>query len=231
MSTTDDVRRPAEGEDRLDRLAGIVEQLVSAQSAGAAPAGGDEEHKRVQRLEEIVARLAKAFTQEREDASQHRQAVAEDREANAAAFLQIKRALTALNEAPAEGVEEPPGPVPWSERATAQQWHDLATWADWLGETYELKTKYGVYSCWPAHPGIVEEIAALWDSWRDAARRATTDGLPAGDNDAMAFWHDRYLAPWAQRVQGIYAMHACQHGHVPAPKAPVTDRDLLPPLE
>lgn len=175
---------------------------------------------RVERLELLVARLVKAFNGERETA-------AEERDANAAAFLAITKALAPPPDAPAG---ESKGPVPWTDRATAQQWHDLAKWIDWLTHTYEFKTGFQIYPCWPAHPGIVEELSALWDAWRDAAGRAPVDGSPAGDNDALAFWHDRYLAPMLHRLHALYAFHACRHQHESAAAVRPTDRDLLPPL-
>lgn len=175
---------------------------------------------RVERLELLVSRLVKAFNGERETA-------AEERDANAAAFLAIKKALAPPPDAP---TGESKGPVPWTDRATAQQWHDLAKWIDWLTHTYEFKTGFQIYPCWPAHPGIVEELSALWDAWRDAAGRAPVDGSPAGDNDALAFWHDRYLAPMLHRLHALYAFHACRHNHESAAAVRTTDRDLLPPL-
>lgn len=180
-----------------------------------------EGEQRVERLEQLVARLAKAFTAEREIA-------AEERDANAAAFLEVKRMLAPAKEPPSG--EAATGPVPWMDRATAQQWHALAAWVDWLTEAYEFKEPLQIQPCWPAHPGIVEELAALWDSWREAAGRAPTEGTPPGDNDAMAFWHDRYLAPMLHRLQALYAFHSCRRAHESAPSAPRTDTDLLPEL-
>lgn len=186
---------------------------------GAAPQLTGEE--RVERLEQLVARLAKAFTAEREVAE-------EEREANAAAFLEVKR-LLAPTEEPAPS-DDKSGSVAWMDRATAQQWHALAQWVDWLNHTYELKEALRIQPCWPAHPGVVEELAALWDAWRDAAGRAPLEGTPPGDNDALAFWHDRYLAPMLHRLQALYAVHACRRAHEAAPRAPLTDTDLLPEL-
>lgn len=176
--------------------------------------------ERVEHLEKLVAKLVKAFTIERETAE-------EERNANANAFLAIQKALAPAPDAP---VGETKGAVPWTDRATAQQWHDLAEWIDWLTHTYEMRAGFEIYPCWPAHPGIVEELAALWDAWRDAAGRAPVDGSPPGDNDALAFWHDRYLAPVLHRLHALYAFHACRHQHESAAAAKPTDRDLLPPL-
>lgn len=184
--------------------------------AGAPELEGEQ---RVERLEQLVARLAKAFTAERELAE-------EEREANAAAFLEVKRLLAPAKETPPGSAES--GPVPWIDRATAEQWHALAEWVDWLSDAYEFKETLQIQPCWPAHPGIVEELAALWDAWRDAAGRAPIDGTPPGDNDAIAFWHDRYLAPMLHRLQALYAFHSCRRGHESAPRAPRTDTDLLP---
>lgn len=181
------------------------------------PLQGEE---RVEHLERLVAKLAKAFGRERDIAAQ-------EREENAAAFNEVKRMLAPPKEAPAPK-DSDSGPLPWMSRATAKQWHELAAWVDWLNEAYEFRETMAIWSCWPAHPGIVEELAALWDAWRDAAGRAPAEGTPPGDNDALAFWHDRYLAPMIHRLQALYAFHSCRHGHEVAPRTPKTDTDLLP---
>ncbi|MFF5325119.1 hypothetical protein ACFY2Y_15500 [Janibacter hoylei] len=187
-------------------------------AANAIPAGSELD-VRVAQLEKLVTHLVKAF-------NTHRETTSEEIEATATALAGVQKMLAPTPDAPAI---EGPGVAPWTERATAQQWHDLATWVDWLCHNYEFRAEVQIYSCWPAHPGIVEELAALWDAWRDAAGRAAVDGAPPGDNDALAFWHDRYLAPCVHRLHAIYSFKECRHQHESAAPAPQTDRDLLPP--
>lgn len=181
---------------------------------------------RVEQVEHLLARLVKAF-------NGHRQVTGEELDRTTAMLAELQKMLAPTTDAPTAAAPTADGPsvVPWIERATAQQWHDLAAWVDWLIETYEFRAELQIYSCWPAHPGIVEELAALWDAWRDAAGRAVADGAPPGDNDALAFWHDRYLAPLVHRLHALYAFKECRYKHESSAPAPRTDHDLLPPLQ
>ena len=169
----------------------------------------EEMVERVEQVERLLDQLVTTFK--------------EEREANAEAFEMVERALSGGGEA--SSAAPPAEPVPWGDRATTEDWHALAEWVDWLIYTYELRDEVRLTSCWPAHPGVVEELAALRSAWRDAATRATE-----GDNDALAFWHDRYLAPLVHRLPAIYAVRICRNGHEPAATSILTDRDLLPEL-
>lgn len=189
-------------------------------TADTTPAALSELDSRVEQIERLLARLVKAF-------NTHRETTGEEIQATATALADLQRMLTSAVDSP---TVDGPGVTPWTERATAQQWHDLATWVDWLCQTYEFRAEVQIYSCWPAHLGIVEELAALWDAWRDAAGRSAVDGAPPGDNDALAFWHDRYLAPCVHRLHAIYSFKECRHQHESGASATLTDRDLLPPL-
>lgn len=208
---------------------------MNAAGEGRDPLEGttdSETVRRVEQLELLFNRLARLVQDEKALADEERERAQVERDANSQAFAQITRALTPPA-APQEAAGDSaglPGPVPWTERATAQQWHDLAAWVDWLSETYELLGDLRIVPCWPAHLGVVEELAALWDAWRAAAGRAPIEGEPPGDNDALAFWHDRYLAPLVNRLPALYSVKSCRHGHSAPGRAPSTDRDLLPPL-
>ncbi len=71
----------------------------------------------------------------------------------------------------------------WAETATPQQWQELTGWVDWLVTTYELVGDRRVAPCWPSHPGVVEELAALRGAWI-----VVTAKQPPGD--AMVQWHE-----------------------------------------
>lgn len=181
------------------------------------------------RLAEEVRLMRRAIVSDQRKAEASRQETAASLAANQSAIIELRDHAAAQSPSATAGATDDTA-LPWMDRATAQQWHDLAAWVDWLGESYEFKETHWVFPCWPAHPGIVEELAALWDAWRWSAGRAPLEGVPAGDNDAMAFWHDRYLAPTIYRLQAMYAFHACAKRHESARPAPRTDMDLLPPL-
>lgn len=170
------------------------------------PNSGEEAKQQDQRLadlEKLVRAIAKA--------------VQSDREANTAAFERIESAI-------GDGtVDDALTPVAWIDYAPRRAWDELADWVDWLGETYELRSEWAIRPCWPAHPGVAEELAALWSAWREAARRGLNK-----DNDALAFWHDRYLAPTLQRLPALYRVNACKAGHQQVKVAPGTDRTYLP---
>ena len=57
-------------------------------------------------------------------------------------------------------------PRRWAARATAKDWDQL----DRPGSTsstpsYSLLGDYTIPPCWPAHPGVVEELAGLHHAW------------------------------------------------------------------
>lgn len=74
------------------------------------------------------------------------------------------------------------------DRAGPDDWEALFDWVDRLNSEYSLFSDYGGASCWPAHPGVVEELAALWRAWT-AAALADMEAGPAGCSD-LAVWHD-----------------------------------------
>lgn len=122
------------------------------------------------------------------------------------------------------------GPRRWAERATAEDWHRLADWVDALNADYSLESSVLVPPCWPAHPGVVEELAGMWRAWF-AAQRADEDA--AGDGSAeLAAWHDRWLWPALRRIhRNHYAISGCspeRHMREQSASKP-SDRSLLPP--
>ena len=47
----------------------------------------------------------------------------------------------------------------------ARWWHDLRSWSVWMVRTFHLSRTFP--PCWPQHPQLVEEMAALWMRWQD----------------------------------------------------------------
>jgi hypothetical protein len=119
-------------------------------------------------------------------------------------------------------------PRRWVTRATRKDWDDLVDWVDQLNTDYSLLSDYAIPPCWPAHPGVVEELAGLWRSW---TRSVITDqlGKSNGSNDLTA-WHDRWLWPCLTRMKGgRYRTTNCRSKHQPENvNTPITDQAFLP---
>jgi len=119
-------------------------------------------------------------------------------------------------------------PRRWAARATRKDWDALIDWVDELNASYSLLGDYTIPPCWPAHPGVVEELAGLLRSW---TRALITDELAKnnGANDLTA-WHDRWLWPCLRRMKsGHYRTTNCRDGHHPeGSTAARTDRGFLP---
>ena len=113
-------------------------------------------------------------------------------------------------------------PAAWVDTATATDWQGLAAWVDWLTGTYDLQPSRTVLPCWPAHPGVPEELAALRGAWQAAA-----SGTGEEPTDALAFWHDRHLYSCLIRLREVYQQRNCQDRHTPARPGRSTDLDLL----
>ena len=127
------------------------------------------------------------------------------------AVLDVRGQLAELLKKPAE--KDVP-PRAWAARATRAQWNELADWVDWLQLSYGALSDFDIYSCWPAHFGMVEELAGLFHAWK---RAVIADELAAatGSSDLTA-WHDRWLWPLLQRTKGgHYRTTNCKDRHVP----------------
>ncbi len=139
--------------------------------------------------------------------------------------------------------QKDPPPQAWVDCATAEEWRELATWVEWLHTTYDLRANTGVPACWPAHPGVVEELAALHAAWRQAADESRpaekdVDGVKSrgaqADTSSLIYFHDRWLHPLLTRVMVLYRIGDCRQGHKPsgqgapgARKGSATDPELL----
>jgi hypothetical protein len=119
-------------------------------------------------------------------------------------------------------------PRRWAARATRKDWDDLIDWVDRLNADYALLDDYLIPPCWPAHPGVVEELAGLWRSW---TRTMIIDETAKGSGDtSLTSWHDRWLWPCLHRMKsGHYRTTNCRDRHQSEPKtARITDRSFSP---
>ncbi|MFF9483033.1 hypothetical protein [Streptomyces sp. NPDC014733] len=131
----------------------------------------------------------------------------------------------AAGEEEGAGEEEPPQPAGWVERATPEQWADLADWVDWYQGHYEVSGEHRLPPCWPRHKGAAEELHGLHAAWKAAM---LTDMKTDGTGDAAVYWHDRYREDTLRRACSSIT-RACFNGTHAAPKpVPATDRSTLP---
>lgn len=141
------------------------------------------------------------------------------------AVLEVRGQLAELLKKQAE--KDVP-PQPWVDKATRKQWNDLVDWVDWLQRSYGTLAEYEIYPCWPAHLGMVEQLAGLFHSWK---RAVIADELASttGSSDLTA-WHDRWLWPLLQRAKGgHYRTTNCKDRHVPERiTSKPTDRQFIP---
>ena len=119
-------------------------------------------------------------------------------------------------------------PRRWATRATRKDWDNLIAWVDRLNNHYSLLDDYLIPPCWPAHPGVVEELAGLWRSW---TRTMLIDETAEASGDtSLTAWHDRWLWPALTRMKsGHYRTTNCRDQHQPERVvARPTDRGLTP---
>ena len=125
--------------------------------------------------------------------------------------------------------DPPPPPRRWADRANADAWAALVDWVDNLVADYSIIGNNYIPPCWPAHPGVVEELAALWRAW--VAAVTADEAADAGALD-LAEWHERCLWPCLRRVQSNqYTTTECLTAaeHKPSAAVPhLTDRALVP---
>jgi hypothetical protein len=151
---------------------------------------------------------------------------------SADSFEAISKSVLKLQAAVAELVKkerEPVDPQPWAARATPQDWTQLIEWVDWINSAYSILAEYQIHPCWPAHPGVVEELAAVRRAWVRAMVSDST-AKHAGSAEITA-WHDRWLWATIMRFkEGHYRISNCSEKHNPERvKLRPTDHSLLPP--
>jgi len=118
-------------------------------------------------------------------------------------------------------------PRRWADRATRKDWSVLDDWVDRLTADYSLLGDSTVPPCWPAHPGVVEELAGLWRSW---IRTMIIDETAKNSGDtSLTAWHDRWLWPALTRMKsGHYRTTICRTKHQPEnSNSRFTERDFL----
>jgi len=142
-----------------------------------------------------------------------------------AAVADLKTQLTALL---AKEREKDVPPRRWAARATRKDWDQLVVWVDELNADYSLLGDYTIPPCWPAHPGVVEDLAGLHHAWTIAVINDEL-GKQAGSNNLTA-WHDRWLWPCLRRMKaGHYRTTNCRdRHHREGSAAAMTDRGFLP---
>ena len=168
---------------------------------------------------EAVARLEAAVTKVTEDVKALAHGVAQEVDELWAATEVLQQAAGQGAPAGAAETTKAPGPRPWGQRATVEDWHTLVEWVDWLSATYDTINARRIAPCWPVHGGLVHELAAVRSAWLSCAATPEPD-------DALAYWHDRLLWPLLMRLD-CYRISACLDGHKDVRPAQLTDQDIL----
>lgn len=97
----------------------------------------------------------------------------------------------------------------WHDMTPGEQfvaWHQLRAWVTWLIDHYELTVDDRLPRCWASHPGLVEELRALW-KWR----LEIYSGAQPAAGQAARYWHaelDRVLT-----LAGTRYAAGCRAGH------------------
>ena len=165
------------------------------------------------------------------------------------AMVHAITALTARVDAlaPPEERGTPPPPARWADRATPDDWQLLADWVDDLNRSYSLTSQHRIHPCWPAHPGVVEELAAAHHAWTAATishakngphpaepaqdKKPAKPARPAKGGPEYAAWHNQVLWPFLERIRSDrYRIHLCKTGHSPETTniPDPTDRTAIP---
>lgn len=90
--------------------------------------------------------------------------------------------------------------------------HDLKSWAVWMIDTFGVHKQFP--PCWPQHPPLVEELAALWALWQEG-------WVPAQENGAHVYFLvqlDASLSRCERRWQ-VVCDPAGPHKNSPRPPA------------
>ncbi len=84
----------------------------------------------------------------------------------------------------------------------------LDRFADHYNRTYVVDDRFLILGCWPLHPGLAHELAALYGTWVAAFDH------PHPTAEAAAFWLDRWLPGFQHRLPGWYGVgsEVCRPG-------------------
>ena len=158
------------------------------------------------------------------------------------AIADLTRRVAALE--PPDFKDTNPRPLRFADRADTDAWTGLVDWVDDLNRGYSISPDYEILPCWPAHPGVVEELAALHSAWISATIADSKNGphpaepaegkkpakpeRPAKGGPDYSVWHDRALWPFLDRIRdNRYRIHMCtRNDHVPE-----TSEDLPAPTD
>jgi len=104
--------------------------------------------------------------------------------------------------------------------ARTAAWQDLVDWVIWLHDAYELSVEERLPECWPHHPGLVRELAAL-RAWR---LEIYTPAFDPATGRASAVWGNGGSArAWHAELRNVIAAattfyaRGCRAGHRGAP--------------
>lgn len=117
--------------------------------------------------------------------------------------------------APAAAPAEPLNPRWFRDRAEPQDWDDLRDWVEDVRRFGSLGSSAQIVECWEQHPGVVEDLAALYQAWRqvmllqNAGMRSGRDrDLPGpGSLDSTA-WFTQAFWPAVTR-RDMYRCMSC----------------------
>lgn len=121
---------------------------------------------------------------------------------------------------------DPDPPRDWITRNRLRgQWEELARWVDWLNANYSQPDDRRVPACWPAHKGLVHQLAALRAAWRAAV---LADEKSKERGNAVVAFHDYHLFPFFHRLSDRH-LYPCVHAaHRPDEEHAPTDLSHLP---
>lgn len=112
----------------------------------------------------------------------------------------LTRQINADNNGDGGKVPREPGPSRWAWRhadpdQAAWLWAGLVPWVRWATDQYPAALR-DLPPCWHLHRDAVEELTAVWASWRAA--------FHGGDlaRDDMVYWHDRWFPAATARLLG-----------------------------
>lgn len=134
------------------------------------------------------------------------------------AILALQQRIIDLEAGPTPTPAAAPDPRWWRDRASAEDWDALGDWVDELNGSGSLVANYAIPSCWRRHPGLVEELAAVYESWRDAMVAQQTGQRTGGGSIESSIWFDRALWPVLDRLavdEPRYQTLICSSGHKP----------------
>ncbi|MDE9364018.1 hypothetical protein PZ938_00215 [Luteipulveratus sp. YIM 133132] len=151
------------------------------------------------------------------------------------AIGQIAAEVAALAQAGDAGADQAPGSRArsgggWTAygsdpQALAARMGDLRAWFVWAYPTilFPRSAEKEIPDCWEQHPGVVEELLALYAAWVAAYAEARP-------NEGRIAWHDRWVGPFLDRVFLGYGLNECRRngGHVQARQARGTDVAAAP---